>query len=52
MTEETQSFSLLQSIFPDGKIQYNGEIGFPEDFPLNEAELLEIELQFEANPIQ
>jgi len=52
MTEQTQAFSLLQSIFPDGTIQYNDQVGLPEDFPLTDAELLEIELQLEANPIE
>lgn len=52
MTEQTQAFSLLQSIFPDGTIQYDDQVGLPEDFPLTDAELLEIELQLEANPIE
>ena len=52
MAESPQTYGLLQSIFPDGTIQYDDEIGFPEDFPLTEAELLEIELQLQANPIE
>jgi len=44
MEEEQPKFSgLLQSIFPDGTIQYDGQIGQPEDFPLTEAELWEVE---------
>lgn len=32
----------LQSIFPDGTIQYDDQIGPPEQFPLTEAELAEV----------
>lgn len=32
----------LQSIFPDGTIQYDDKIGLPSDFPLTEAELNEV----------
>jgi hypothetical protein len=32
----------LQNIFPDGTIEYDGEIGVPEDFPLTDAELAEV----------
>ena len=43
MTEETPRFSgLLQNIFPDGTIQYDGQIGQPEDFPLTDAEQWEV----------
>jgi len=34
---------LLVNIFPDGTVEYDGEIGSPEDFPLTEAELAEVE---------
>jgi hypothetical protein len=30
---------LMSNIFPDGTIEYDGEIGLPEDFPLTDAEL-------------
>jgi hypothetical protein len=41
--EEPPKFSgLLQNIFFDGTIQYDGMIGQPEDFPLTEAELAEV----------
>jgi hypothetical protein len=30
---------LMTNIFPDGTIEYDGEIGLPEDFPLTDAEL-------------
>jgi len=55
MTEpiEQPHFSgLLQFIYLNGTVQYNDQIGPPEDFPLTEAELLQITRQFEANPIQ
>lgn len=32
----------LQSIFSDGTIQYDDQIGVPENFPLTEAEWLEV----------
>jgi hypothetical protein len=32
----------LQSIFPDGTIQYDDQIGPPESFPLTEAEWVEV----------
>jgi hypothetical protein len=32
----------LQSIFPDGTIQYDDQIGLPSEFPLTEAELQEV----------
>lgn len=42
--EESPKFSgLFQSILPDGMIQYNDQIGPPEDFPLTEAELAELQ---------
>ena len=34
---------LLINIFPDGTVEYDGEIGLPEEFPLTEAELAEVE---------
>lgn len=41
--EEPPKFSgLLQNIFFDGTIEYDGMIGQPEDFPLTEAELAEV----------
>jgi hypothetical protein len=41
--EETPKFSgLLQSILPNGTIQYDDQIGLPEDFPLTEAEQQEV----------
>ena len=40
---EPPKFSgLLRNIFPDGTIEYDGEIGLPEDFPLTDAELAEV----------
>lgn len=40
---EPPKFSgLLNNIFSDGTIEYNGQIGAPEDFPLTEAELAEV----------
>ena len=30
---------LMSTIFPDGTIEYDGEIGLPQDFPLTDAEL-------------
>lgn len=40
---ESPKFSgLLSNIFPDGTIEYDGEIGLPEDFPLTDAELAEV----------
>jgi hypothetical protein len=33
---------LLQNIFPDGTIEYDGTIGTPDQFPLTEAELAEV----------
>jgi hypothetical protein len=50
--EQPATSGLLQNIFPDGTIEYDGEIGLPEDFPLTEAEANEIALQFAANPIE
>jgi hypothetical protein len=39
---EPPKFShLLINIFPDGTVEYDGEIGPPKDFPLTEAELAE-----------
>jgi hypothetical protein len=32
----------LQSIFSDGTIQYDDQIGLPSEFPLTEAELQEV----------
>jgi len=41
---EPPKFSrLLINIFPDGTVEYDGEIGLPEEFPLTEAELAEVE---------
>lgn len=33
----------LESIFEDGTIMYNGKRGFPSEFPLTQAEIIEIE---------
>lgn len=52
MTEQTQAYGYLQSIFPDGKIQYDDQIGLPEEFPLTEAELNEIALHFASIPTE
>jgi hypothetical protein len=42
-TDELPKFSgLLQNIFPDGTIEYDGVIGQPMDFPLTEAEQAEV----------
>ena len=43
MDEQPKFSGLLQNIFPDGTIEYGGQIGMPEDFPLTQAELLEVE---------
>lgn len=41
--DELPKFSgLLQNIFPDGTIEYDGAIGQPKDFPLTPAEQLEV----------
>lgn len=41
-TPEPLKFSgLMTNVFPDGTIEYDGEIGAPEDFPLTEAEFIE-----------
>jgi hypothetical protein len=41
---EPPKFSrLLINISPDGTVEYDGEIGLPEEFPLTEAELAEVE---------
>jgi hypothetical protein len=37
---------LFQGIFPDGTIQYDDQVGSPEDFPLTEAELNEYRIYF------
>ena len=43
-TPEPPKFSgLLQNIFPDGTIEYDGQIGLPDDFPLTDAERAEVE---------
>ena len=43
LAPESPRFSgLLSNIFPDGTIEYDGEIGLPEDFPLTAAELAEV----------
>lgn len=40
---EPPKFSgLLQCIFSDGTVQYDGQIGPPEQFPLTDAELNEV----------
>ena len=40
---ETPKFSgLLTNIFPDGTVEYDGQIGPPEDFPLTDAEWAEV----------
>jgi len=40
---EPPKFSgLLSNIFLDGTIEYDGQIGAPEDFPLTDAELAEV----------
>lgn len=33
----------LTLIFPDGQIEYGGQIGDPADFPLTEVELAEVQ---------
>ncbi|MGA0848175.1 MAG: hypothetical protein ACO3PY_06180 [Pontimonas sp.] len=33
----------LWNLFPDGTVEYDGQIGLPSEFPLTEAELAEIE---------
>lgn len=48
MTESVQAHGYLQNIFPDGTIQYDDQIGLPEEFPLTEADLNEIELHFSS----
>ena len=41
-TEAPKFSGLMSNIFPDGTIEYDGEIGLPEDFPLTAAELAEV----------
>lgn len=41
MDEQPKFSGLLHNIFPNGTIEYDGQIGLPEDFPLTEAELQE-----------
>jgi hypothetical protein len=50
--EQSHFSGQLQFIYPDGTVQYNDQIGAPEDFPLTEAEILQITRQFEADPIE
>lgn len=39
---EPPKFSgLMSNVFPDGTIEYDGQIGPPESFPLTPAELVE-----------
>jgi hypothetical protein len=38
-TSQPRLSGLMTNIFPDGTIEYDGEIGLPEDFPLTDAEL-------------
>lgn len=33
----------LQSIFPDGTVQYDDQIGQPDQFPLTDAERIEVQ---------
>ena len=40
--EAPRSYSLMTNIFPDGTVEYDGEIGLPEDFPLTDAELAQV----------
>ena len=40
--EQPKFSRLLINIFPDGTVEYDEEIGAPEDFPLTEAELAEV----------
>jgi hypothetical protein len=40
--EQPRFSGLLQGINPDGTIQYDNQVGPPEDFPLTEAELYEV----------
>jgi len=48
---EPPKFSrLLINIFPNGTVEYDGEIGAPEDFPLTEAELAEVDSALAAAP--
>lgn len=42
MTDAPLTSGLLQNIFPDGTIEYDGQVGLPSAFPLTEAELQEI----------
>jgi len=42
MDEQPKYSGLLESILPDGTVQYDGQIGPPEGFPLTEAELAEV----------
>jgi hypothetical protein len=52
LTPQPRYSGLLQLIYPDGTIQYDGQVGLPGDFPLTEAEINDIELQFQENPIE
>jgi hypothetical protein len=40
---------LFQGIFPDGTIQYDDQVGPPENFPLTEAELNEYRIYFPSD---
>jgi hypothetical protein len=42
IAENPRVSGLMSNIFPDGTIEYDGEIGPPEDFPLTDAELAEV----------
>lgn len=47
ITPEPPKFSgLLQNIFHDGTVQYDDQIGNPDDFPLTEAEWNEVHNQY------
>jgi hypothetical protein len=48
---EPAKFSgLMTNIFADGTIEYDGEIGEPDDFPLTEAELAEATTINQSSP--
>jgi hypothetical protein len=48
--EQPRYSGLLQSIFPDGTIQYDGVVGEPDEFPLTDAELAEVLSPGEPDP--
>lgn len=42
MEEQEKYSGKLETILPNGKIIYDGKEGYPNEFPLTEAELKEV----------